>query len=150
MLLLRPRDSVRDSLAAVDVSDLTRNRWLGHQQAHFYLYALGCGVLLPTLSGLLVSLSCGQACYVLVVLRLVLVYHTTWCVNSVAHTFGTRPYSTTIEARQNWLLALVSGGEGWHNYHHVYPGDWRGDRGRLWNTTRSFIHAMMWCGLARD
>ncbi|MFO1535172.1 MAG: acyl-CoA desaturase [Thermoplasmatota archaeon] len=53
--------------------------------------------------------------------RVFLGHHITWSVNSVAHLFGTRPFRTTDEARNNWFVALFSWGEGWHNNHHAFP-----------------------------
>lgn len=54
-----------------------------------------------------------------VVVRTVLVLHGTWAVNSVTHTWGYRNYETTDNSRNNWLIALFSHGEGWHNNHHA-------------------------------
>ncbi|HUR61836.1 MAG TPA: acyl-CoA desaturase [Candidatus Thermoplasmatota archaeon] len=53
--------------------------------------------------------------------RVFLGHHITWSVNSVAHMFGTRPFATTDQARNNALLAPFSWGEGWHNNHHAFP-----------------------------
>ncbi len=50
-----------------------------------------------------------------------LLYHVTFAVNSVGHQFGSRRYSTNDESRNSLWLALVTGGEGWHNNHHRYP-----------------------------
>jgi stearoyl-CoA desaturase (delta-9 desaturase) len=52
------------------------------------------------------------------VLSTVLVYHATFAINSLAHVWGTRPFDTPDESRNNFLLALVTLGEGWHNNHH--------------------------------
>ena len=54
-------------------------------------------------------------------LRLVAVLHTTWMVNSASHIFGYRNYETTDDSRNNWLVAIIAYGEGWHNNHHAYP-----------------------------
>jgi stearoyl-CoA desaturase (delta-9 desaturase) len=54
--------------------------------------------------------------------RIFLFHHMTWSVNSVCHTFGRRPYETDDESRNNWLVALPTFGEGWHNNHHAFPG----------------------------
>jgi stearoyl-CoA desaturase (delta-9 desaturase) len=54
-------------------------------------------------------------------LRLVLVLHATWLVNSASHMWGYRNYETTDDSRNNWLVAIVAYGEGWHNNHHAYP-----------------------------
>ena len=48
----------------------------------------------------------------------VVVYHATFAINSVAHSWGTRRFPTADESRNNWLLALLTLGEGWHNNHH--------------------------------
>ncbi len=53
--------------------------------------------------------------------RLVTVLHATWMVNSASHMFGYRNYETTDDSRNNWLVAIVAYGEGWHNNHHAYP-----------------------------
>ncbi len=56
-----------------------------------------------------------------VFVRLVLVLHSTWLVNSASHIWGYRNYETTDNSRNNWWVAIVSYGEGWHNNHHAYP-----------------------------
>ena len=48
-------------------------------------------------------------------------FHVTWMVNSVTHLWGTRRFSTNDDSRNNLWVALVTGGEGWHNNHHAYP-----------------------------
>lgn len=53
-------------------------------------------------------------------LRLVFVYHCTWLVNSAAHIWGYRTYETNEGSRNNWWVALLTYGEGWHNNHHAY------------------------------
>ena len=54
-------------------------------------------------------------------LRLVLVMHSTWFVNSASHMFGYRNYETTDDSRNCWWVAVITYGEGWHNNHHAYP-----------------------------
>lgn len=53
--------------------------------------------------------------------RTFLVHHVTWSVNSVCHTWGTRPYETTDRSRNNWAVGLLAFGEGYHNNHHRWP-----------------------------
>jgi len=53
--------------------------------------------------------------------RTVLVWHQTWSVNSLTHLFGYRNYETDENSRNNWLVALLAAGEGWHNNHHHDP-----------------------------
>lgn len=54
-----------------------------------------------------------------VLLRTVLVWHITWSVNSLSHLFGYQSHDTGENSRNNWLVALISNGEGWHNNHHA-------------------------------
>jgi stearoyl-CoA desaturase (Delta-9 desaturase) len=70
--------------------------------------------------------------------RVFLVHHVTWSVNSVCHTFGKRPYQTGDRSRNQWLVGLLAMGEGWHNNHHAFPrsaihglGRWQFD-GAAW------------------
>jgi len=56
-----------------------------------------------------------------VFLRTVVVWHITWSVNSLTHMFGYRNYDTGEESRNNWLVAIIASGEGWHNNHHADP-----------------------------
>lgn len=57
--------------------------------------------------------------------RLFLVHHVTWSVNSVCHLFGSAPYATEDESRNNALVAVLTLGEGWHNNHHAFPSSAR-------------------------
>lgn len=63
-------------------------------------------------------------------LSTVALYHVTFCINSLAHRWGTRPYETSDDSRNNLLLALLTLGEGWHNNHHRYSATAR--QGFLW------------------
>ena len=53
--------------------------------------------------------------------RVFLLHHATWSVNSICHMYGKRPFETEDESRNNWLVAFVSLGEGWHHSHHAFP-----------------------------
>jgi stearoyl-CoA desaturase (Delta-9 desaturase) len=61
---------------------------------------------------------------------MVMVWHGSFAINSFAHVFGPRRYATGDESRNNWLLAILTCGEGWHNNHHHYPGSVR--QGFFW------------------
>ncbi|WP_263418930.1 acyl-CoA desaturase [Terriglobus albidus] len=54
-------------------------------------------------------------------LRTVLGLHSTWLVNSATHLWGSRRFATRDDSRNNWWVALLTGGEGWHNNHHAHP-----------------------------
>jgi stearoyl-CoA desaturase (delta-9 desaturase) len=59
------------------------------------------------------------------VVSTVVLYHVTFTINSLAHTIGSRRFQTRDDSRNNWFLALLTFGEGWHNNHHYYPGSAR-------------------------
>ena len=83
--------------------------------------------------------------------RLVIVLHVTWFVNSWSHMWGYRTYETTDDSRNNWLVALLAFGEGWHNNHHAYPR--MAAQGHKWwelDMTYWAIRLMKWTGLAWD
>jgi len=58
-------------------------------------------------------------------LRMFIVHHCTWFINSLAHMWGSQPYSTEHTAVNNFILAFLTFGEGYHNYHHTFAGDYR-------------------------
>jgi stearoyl-CoA desaturase (delta-9 desaturase) len=84
-------------------------------------------------------------------IRLIIVLHVTWFVNSWSHMWGYRTYETTDDSRNNWLVGLLAFGEGWHNNHHAYPR--MAAQGHKWweiDMTYWVILAMKWTGLAWD
>jgi stearoyl-CoA desaturase (Delta-9 desaturase) len=66
-------------------------------------------------------------------IRIFIGHHVTWSINSICHMYGKRPYRARDESRNNWLLALPSFGEAWHNNHHAFPSSavFGLDRGQL-------------------
>jgi stearoyl-CoA desaturase (Delta-9 desaturase) len=81
----------------------------------------------------------------------VLVYHATFCINSLAHVHGRKRYVTGDDSRNNWLLALFTMGEGWHNNHHACQSSVR--QGFKWweiDPTYYLLRALSWIGLVWD
>ena len=84
-----------------------------------------------------------------VFVRTVLVWHITWAVNSVTHLWGYRNYETDEDSRNNFVVGMISNGEGWHNNHHADPRSAR--HGHRWwelDNTWLTIRLLMLCGLA--
>jgi stearoyl-CoA desaturase (delta-9 desaturase) len=81
----------------------------------------------------------------------VLVYHATFCINSLAHVRGSKRYVTGDESRNNWLLAILTLGEGWHNNHHAYQCSIRQGY-RWWEIDLAYyvLKAMSWLRLIWD
>jgi sn-1 stearoyl-lipid 9-desaturase len=85
-----------------------------------------------------------------VFVRLVLVYHSTWLVNSATHKFGYRTYESSDRSTNCWWVALLSYGEGWHNNHHTFQYSAR--HGLKWwevDVTWMMIRVLQFLGLAR-
>jgi stearoyl-CoA desaturase (delta-9 desaturase) len=81
----------------------------------------------------------------------VLLWHSTFLVNSAAHVFGKRRYETGDTSRNSLLIALLTGGEGWHNNHHHYQASAR--QGFFWweiDTTWYVLRALSWVGIVKD
>ena len=70
--------------------------------------------------------------------RVFVVHHITWSINSICHVFGTRPFESHDEARNNPVMALVGFGEGWHNAHHAFPASARHGL-RWWELDLSYL-----------
>jgi stearoyl-CoA desaturase (delta-9 desaturase) len=86
-----------------------------------------------------------------VFVRTVAVWHITWSVNSVSHLWGYRNFPTKDDSRNNWLVALVSNGEGWHNNHHADPRS--AAHGQRWfelDVSYRTIRALRRVGMAWD
>jgi stearoyl-CoA desaturase (Delta-9 desaturase) len=83
--------------------------------------------------------------------RVFLLHHATWSVNSICHMYGRRPFVTDDESRNNWVVALVSLGEGWHHNHHAFPTSARHGLQRFqFDPSYAIIRAMEAVGLASD
>ena len=85
------------------------------------------------------------------VLATVLLYHSTFLVNSLAHLAGSRRYETDDRSRNNWLVAILTMGEGWHNNHHHYQAACR--QGFFWwevDVTYYVLTMLSWVGIVWD
>jgi len=81
----------------------------------------------------------------------VVLFHATATINSLDHLIGRRRYNTPDRSRNNWLLALITFGEGWHNNHHHYPIATR--QGFFWweiDMTYYLLVVLSWLGIVRD
>ena len=81
----------------------------------------------------------------------VVLWHGTFTINSLSHIFGKRRYKTTDTSRNNWLLALITLGEGWHNNHHYHQNT--ANQGWFWweiDITYYMLKVFSWVGLVWD
>ncbi|GAA0976469.1 fatty acid desaturase [Acrocarpospora macrocephala] len=104
--------------------DILGDRDLRHFSMRTYAAFGAVSMLLPPLAGGLLSWSWHGALTAFVwgsLVRYALVHHVTWLVNSICHTFGDREFATSDRAGNVRWVALLTFGEGWHNYHHADP-----------------------------
>lgn len=84
-------------------------------------------------------------------LRLVVSHHVTFFINSLCHIWGSRPYTDENTARDNPVLALMTWGEGYHNYHHIFQYDYRnGVKWWQFDPTKWLILSLSWVGITRN
>lgn len=111
-----------------NVKDLQKDPLLAWQHKHIHWVALFMGFILPAV---LCGLYYGSweaalgGLLIVGVLRTVIVQHATFCINSACHYFGSQPYSSKHSSRDSWVMALLTFGEGYHNYHHEFQHDYR-------------------------
>ena len=104
--------------------DLQRNKIVMWQHKYYLPLCIGVNFGIPLLLGLYNGNVWGMLLMV-GVLRLVLNHHFTFFINSLAHIWGSRPYTDKNTARDNGFLALLTYGEGYHNFHHIFETDYR-------------------------
>jgi len=133
-----------------NVNDLKRDPIVMWQHNNYLAIVLATNIGIPVALGLLMGDVWG---YFLLagVLRLVINHHVTFFINSLAHMWGTRPYTDENTARDNGFLAFLTYGEGYHNYHHIFQTDYRnGIRWYQWDPTKWLIAGCSWVGLTWD
>jgi stearoyl-CoA desaturase (delta-9 desaturase) len=83
------------------------------------------------------------------VLRLTINHHFTWFINSLAHMWGSQPYTDENSARDNPVMAFLTYGEGYHNFHHIFQNDYRnGVKWWQYDPTKWLIAMLSFVGLA--
>jgi len=132
-----------------NVKDLQQDRIVMWQHRNYLTLTLATTIGWPILLGLLMGDVLG-ALLLVGFLRLVVNHHTTFFINSLAHMWGSQPYTERNSARDNGFLAFLTFGEGYHNYHHIFSADYRnGIRWWQFDPTKWLIRACSWVGLTR-
>lgn len=133
-----------------NVEELMKDPIVAFQHKFFVPLALFMGFVLPTL----VAACWGDPWGGLILagfLRTVVNHHATFAINSVCHVFGKRSYSDKQSARDNWITAFFTFGEGYHNFHHQFPLDYRNAiRFYQYDPSKWIIALMSYVGLASD
>ncbi len=132
------------------VADLKNDKFLAFQHRHYaWLMAAANGLVFVAV-GLMTGDFLGAFVFAFL-LRLAVGHHCTWFINSLAHIWGSKPYSTEHSAVNNFILALLTYGEGYHNYHHTFAGDYRnGVRWYQFDPPKYLIWTLSKVGLATD
>lgn len=144
------RDYPSQKLDLGNVQDLQKDPVVMFQHKHYLGIALFMNIGFPALIGSFFGDAWGFL-MVAGLLRLVVNHHFTFFINSLAHMWGRRPYTTENSARDNDLIAFFTYGEGYHNYHHLFSWDYRNGV-RWWHLdlTKWWIALCSWFGQARN
>jgi stearoyl-CoA desaturase (delta-9 desaturase) len=128
--------------------DLERDPMVMFQHRYYVPLTLFMNIAFPLLLGWAVGDVWGV--FLLAgLLRLVINHHCTWFINSLAHMWGSQPYTDENSARDNGALAFLTFGEGYHNFHHIFQNDYRnGVRWWQWDPTKWLINTLSAMGLA--
>ena len=145
--MLRQYPSGREDFS--NIPDLKKDPMLAFQHRYYVPLALAANLGLPLAAGLVFHDLWGML-ILAGVLRLVWSHHITFFINSFAHMWGSRPYTEENSARDNPVLAVITYGEGYHNFHHNFAHDYRnGVRWWQWDPTKWMIAALQLLGLTR-
>ncbi|XP_045447448.1 acyl-CoA Delta-9 desaturase-like [Melitaea cinxia] len=125
-LMVRKHKDVFEKGASVDMSDLEKDPIVMFQKkTYLVIMPLICFVIPTWIPVVLWNENPWSSWYVAAIFRYTVSLHFTWLVNSAAHIWGNKPYDKYIGATDNKAVAICAFGEGWHNYHHVFPWDYK-------------------------
>ncbi|KAH8241258.1 hypothetical protein KR032_005452 [Drosophila birchii] len=152
-LCVRKHPQVVEKGKQIDLSDLEQDRLVMFQKKYYMLLMPLICFLMPTVLPMyLWGESLNVSWHVVALLRWVTTLNLIWLVNSSAHMYGKRPYDKKISPTDESFLIWLRFGEGYHNYHHVFPWDYKsaelGPYSR--DVTTAFINFFAWLGWAYD
>lgn len=136
----------KNEVKKTDIKDLLDNKKLVFQKKYYSLLWFLFAIFYPTLicsfwddayNGFLSNF-----------IRIIFNLHITYSVNSMAHYIGSKPFKNNIKASENFFISLITFGEGWHNYHHSFPKDYRASEINKYNPTTYFIDFTKRLGLS--
>ena len=134
----------------VGVKDLEKKSAVRFQKKYYFSIAIIGGFIVPYLIGLSFERPIGALLWGSF-LRVTLVHHATFFINSLCHYVGRRTYDSESTARDSWFMSLFTFGEGYHNYHHKFPYDFR--NGISWfafDPSKWFINILSLFGLTKN
>ena len=134
----------------------TRNNYdniiIEFENKYYFKLALFTGIIYPTVLFKLIYYNYSIiSCFYSTILTILFTYHSTWSINSFAHMIGDKPYSTKHTSCDNHLLSIFTFGEGYHNYHHSFPKDYKASQTlKCFNITGWIIFLLYKLNLAYD
>ncbi|KHN78237.1 Acyl-CoA desaturase [Toxocara canis] len=151
-LLVRKHPEVKRKGATIDISDLLNDKVLMFQRKYYLLLVpIFCFLVPAAIPVYLWNESSFVAFMTCSMFRYCWTLHHTWLINSAAHKWGFKPYDEEISAVDSYSLALLTMGEGGHNFHHVFPQDYRTSEFiNEYNISKSVIDAFATVGWAFD
>lgn len=151
-LLQKKHPKIREMGRKLDLSDLTSDPVLDFQRRYYLpLVVITCFLFPTALAVYGWGESAIVAFYTAAVFRYCWTLHATWCINSVSHMFGYRPYDANISPVESTWTTITAFGEGGHNYHHTFPQDYRtSEMPLMLNLTRGFIDLCAKLGMVYD
>ncbi|KAH8382113.1 hypothetical protein KR009_002024 [Drosophila setifemur] len=152
-LMCKKHPDVSSKGKQISLEDIEQDPVVMFQKKFYFVVMPICCFVLPMIFPYYVMGSSLSVCFFTCsIMRFCLSLHFTWLVNSAAHFYGMRPYDVSISALNNKLVSTLTIGEGWHNYHHVFPWDYKAaELGHYsFNWTAAFIDFMAKIGQAYD
>ncbi|KAJ1520947.1 hypothetical protein ONE63_004024 [Megalurothrips usitatus] len=152
-LLCKKHPEVTRIGKTVDMSDIEADPCVAFQKKYYApLVFLLCFAMPTVVPRLVWGESMWNAFFIAGMLRYTLGLHGVWFVNSLTHYYGGRPYDKSIQACENVFVSLCALGEGYHNYHHVFPWDYKTSELSLYptNITNAFLDFMAYIGQAYE
>lgn len=150
-LLTKKHPEVFAKGKGIDYSDLTEDSLLKFQHKHYVYLMVFTSFFLPTFLPCYLWGETFLNAFFINMLRYCCGLNITWLVNSAAHFFGDKPYDRFINPVENKHVSFLALGEGWHNYHHTFPWDYKtSEYGYRLNPTAIFINCMAYIGQAYD
>ena len=138
------------SITFDNVKNLQKDPIVMWQYKHYLPIALGLNIAIPAALGIIFNDFWGMI-LLAGFLRIVTAHHFTFFINSIVHKWGKQPYTDENTARDNAFFAILTHGEGYHNFHHIFQNDYRnGVRWWQYDPTKWFIVLTSWLGLSTD
>lgn len=151
-LLVRKHPDVKAKGKDINLSDLLADPVLRFQRKVYKTSVILCCFVFPTVvPHYLWGESLWNAYFLSAILRYCLTLNATWLVNSLAHIWGNKPYDKRINPVESRIVSFWAIGEGFHNYHHVFPQDYAtGEFGWYFNPTCMFLDTAAFFGQVYD